>query len=337
VLFKLQLLLSWLVIFVSTLAEMLDETDEPLTSEDSVKQTTFGLSVVLSLVLALDSIVSPKTRWQQLRGTGHALEGIIWLYRTRVGVFEIDVSRRHSVRPELQLQPQVAACRRELLEGGMAQTALLRRYPARVYTHFQYSGRPTVPSSGSNGGAASSGCDDHQSPCPPTKYIELRLNPMLAFYQRRIPKYTRISFQLKLTLVLLGIASSILAHVGLISPVVLITSAAAMLTSWGEFTAATSKSMRYSHAVSRIMDHLDWWSSLSNVEKANKVAITRLVLVGEQIITEERQSWTSSATSDKNAERLGIGDAKEDEPAYEPGSPKSKKVAPAEPTDLGLT
>ena len=54
-----------------------------------ILQVVFGVSIVFTVVMALDALLKSKQRWRQLRGTAHSLESVIWLYRTRVDEFEL--------------------------------------------------------------------------------------------------------------------------------------------------------------------------------------------------------------------------------------------------------
>ena len=77
--------------------------------------------------------------------------------------------------------------------------------------------------------------------------------------------------------------------------VVAVTSGAAALTSWQEYTDVGRKTERYTRAAFELQNLLSWWKSLSEVEKASKSTIAQLIHSAEGIISEERLAWMSTA------------------------------------------
>ena len=74
-----------------------------------------------------------------------------------------------------------------------------------------------------------------------------------------------------------------------------VTSGAAALTSWQEYTDVGRKTERYTRAAIELQNLLSWWKSLSEVEKASKGTISQLIHSAESIISEERLAWMSTA------------------------------------------
>ena len=82
--------------------------------------------------------------------------------------------------------------------------------------------------------------------------------------------------------------------------VVVVAAAAAALTSWTEYSDVARKTERYTRAAYDLQNVHTWWKSLSNVEKASKVAIARLIQDSENVMSEERLAWMSSAEKQGN-------------------------------------
>jgi len=269
----------------------------------------FALSVTMTFIIAFDSILNSHGRWKQLRIGAGALESIIWKYRTRTGAFEIDDEHRgHSgVRlPESILLQAIKQTRTNMLaSANLTSSEFTKRYSAGVYKHFQDRGTPTaargpLPADAEARHTEDIPIDDHQSPTQPTKYIALRIEPAITFYQKRIPQYARRATAMKLIVVLLGIGASALARYEEVFLVILVTSAAAAATSWSEFADTQRKTERYTRSVQGLRDLLDWWRSLNEVEKASKTVISHLVNGTESIINAEQTAWTSTPASDKD-------------------------------------
>ena len=79
---------------------------------------------------------------------------------------------------------------------------------------------------------------------------------------------------------------------------VCVTSAAAMVTSWVEFSDYGKKTERYTRAVVEIRNLKSRWTCTLEAEKAAPTSISCLVQNGESIISDERIGWlaTSNAT-----------------------------------------
>ena len=168
-------------------------------------------------------MLNAKSRWLHLRSSAGALETLIWMYRTRVGPFEIELAGAASTKhqPEASLMRLLNAWRADLLVGAsLATSELKRKHSPTVYRHYQDTGHPEE------------GGDDFQSPVPPPQYIKLRVKPMLEFYQQRIPVYARWGTSIQMLILILGVVSSALAHYKQIPFVIIATSGSVALTSW---------------------------------------------------------------------------------------------------------
>jgi hypothetical protein len=156
-------------------------------------------------------------------------------------------------------------------------------HPASTYKHFQDSGGPA------NGG------DDHHTPVQPHRYIELRIKKNIAFYEARIPKYNWRRGFYKFLVVLLSVGATALARYKMASLVIVVTAASAAITSWVEFTDMANKGKRYSRVITGLENLLDWWNSLTEVQKASRERIGEFITVSEGLINEEQVGWTRMA------------------------------------------
>eukprot|EP00966_Prymnesium_polylepis_P288037 6652821-Prymnesium_polylepis.1 len=129
--------------------------------------------------------------------------------------------------------------------------------------------------------------------------VAMRLRPTMTFYQGRIPVYERHNYLMKMAILLFGVAASILARYEEVSWVAVVTAASSAFTSWAEFSDSMRKTERYNRAVGNLKKLLNWWDSLSEVQKASKSSISNLIRTSESIISEERLAWTSTASQTK--------------------------------------
>merc|ERR1712113_229950 len=165
-LFAVQLLVTWLLVFFSTVQGMEIRGIEMI--EVNMSDVVFMISVVGTLLLALETLLNSKNRWRQLRSSAGALESIIYQYRSRVGYFELDETSTTSQRPEAELRNALNEWREDLIAGAdLALSNLAKEHDASVYRHFQFSGPPKQDE------------DDFHSPMQPHRYIALRIEPSL--------------------------------------------------------------------------------------------------------------------------------------------------------------
>jgi len=147
----------------------------------------------------------------------------------------------------------------------------------------------------------------------PQRYIDTRIVPSIAFYRHRIPLYARRRYALRLVLLSCAMAATLFSRYQYELWVVVVSSGAAAITSWSEYSDTGRKTERYTRAVFALTNLLSWWSSLSDVEKASTSTISHLILKAEGIISEERLAWLSLSTekekeTGKDAIKEGGGD-----------------------------
>jgi hypothetical protein len=178
-----------------------------------------------------------------------------------------------------------------------------------VYKHFQFKSSGDLPEDYK---------DDFHSPTQPSRYIELRIEEKIEFYQSRTPSYAWQRCSFKALLLACTLAATILSRYRMDTWVIATASAATAITSWDEFTDVTRKVERCTQAAYELRNLHSWWKSLSEVEKASKSTITKLIHDAEGIITQERTAWLSTANKSRVEEK------QEGEPLQEPVNGKLK-------------
>lgn len=335
-LFAMQLLMAWSIVLVAALRSQTSSgggavcatnasgiADAAATSTIELAsllgQVLFSLSMAASFLISLDALLNAKTRWRHLRSSAGALETIIWSFRARVGAFELEPHEPNK-RPATVLCAVLNEWRSALIASGdLKESNIARSHGPHVYRHHQFQG------------SLGPGEDDYHSTTQPQRYIDLRIIAALSFYQRRIPRYTRQRQLLQLVVLLCSIAVATLSHLQFDRWVILVTSAASLIVSWTEFADLAHKGERYTLAAQSLKKLLSWWNALSEVEKASKEMITRLIDASESTISDERSAWLSTASDSHRTtatceRQPAEGSAAEREAG---GEGKSAKVHPA--------
>ena len=352
-LFSLQLVLGWAIVFIGTAEK--DFGDRGIADTSNWRHVVFGFTVGATLLISFEALFNAKARWRKLRSSAGSLESILFLYRTRVGQFALDQLNADSGQPEEELCLALKKWRSDLVSGSDLQlSSLKKQHPETIYFHEQTPNarRPGVEKRHSNPttsdqanlsggdsalascgsaiqggkrvsdtsaslgrdvetalprGSASPNQDDIYSPMMPELYIDVRIKEYLLFYQRRIPQYARDRYILKAILVLLTTTAAVASAYGFSVWALVITSAAAAITSWTEFADTGRKVERYTRAVVELENLVSSWKNLTEVEKASPAMIHDVVITGESIISDERVAWVSTAQK-SSTEKGGGGD-----------------------------
>jgi len=69
-----------------------------------------------------------------------------------------------------------------------------------------------------------------------------------------------------------------------------------------EFSDMTSKAKRYSRVINGLKNLLDWWNSLTQVQKASRELIGQLITSSERLISEEQIGWMSVSKKKEDQE-----------------------------------
>lgn len=259
--------------------------------QDTAGAAVFVLSLLSGVLLSAVGFVNPTSRWHQLRMSSCRLTSVIWQYRARVGPFA------ETARNPRSAQQALCAAMHDWGEAVVAGTDLglstmEKVYPERVYKHCQRSGT-LKPASGL--------LDDHHSPVSPNAYLELRLVPARQFYQARIPVCSRWRVILQYLVFFCSAGAAGLAHFKMASYVAVVSSVAAAIVSWVEFSQLGQKVQRYTCAIRSIKDLHRWWVSLGEVEQKNREHVAHLVMKGEAILNAEHQAWSSGPVTGGSA------------------------------------
>lgn len=127
----------------------------------------------------------------------------------------------------------------------------------------------------------------------------------MAFYQKRIPSYSRRRVVFQIFVLGSSIVSTLLAAVGQSRWTSIVAALAASLAAWQEFSSVSKKLGRYSSTSESLGKLLVWWQSLGEVEQNNLKHIEALVNGVETLAANEAASWLATVqTSLKELAKL---------------------------------
>eukprot|EP00929_Paragymnodinium_shiwhaense_P051531 TRINITY_DN25919_c0_g1_i1.p1 TRINITY_DN25919_c0_g1~~TRINITY_DN25919_c0_g1_i1.p1 ORF type:complete len:957 (+),score=178.37 TRINITY_DN25919_c0_g1_i1:103-2973(+) len=296
-----QLACGCIVVFASSQAAAVKPISTTLTGY--YDHAAFAMTLALVALTSVDGYFNAKARWRHLRSAASGMESTIWLYRTRVGIFDVHSDPTKSDKPERRLCRQLNIWTDDLVASAdLDRTAVMKEYSPKVYRHCQYNGDvPKKQVFDLDGSELDFVYDDMYSPVRPGKYIQLRILPMIKFYRERIPWYARQRTACQLLLVALTFCASVLVNYKYMGHAVAVSVLATTVTAWMEFRDVPCKLQRYTKVVKSLTEHLNWWRGLSSAEKASAESITTLVQGAESILEGERAGWFASGARQAGA------------------------------------
>lgn len=259
-----------------------------------------GLSLANTIIAGLMSFMNPAKRWHHLRSSALQLESEIWQFRTRTGKYR---DRRSASARNAEKTFHEALKENEqitLQSGDLRHTKFYSKPKSSWSKHGQfYVGGWCCCRNKLTSIVPADQIDNHHSPLRPEEYLRFRLKPMLDFYMRRLPGYSRSRTSTKLLTIIGSIGSSILAILNLTHYSVLLVVVISSVVAWSEFSGTDKKLERYSTVVSGLGQVDLWWNSLPEVERLATKSIDQLVNVVEGHIRSERQGWRATSQSAK--------------------------------------
>ena len=284
--------------------------------ENVADYTVLGLTVCAGLVSALVTFLDPATKWQQLRAAALLLESEIWKFRSSAGVYFRDMTSTYMESVEETLGNATCTIEDSVMKSAsISETSFFAKFRVsgvprslNIYRHGQYEGagcdgslpRPEVQ-------------DDHYSDLSADDYIALRFEPLVNFYQQRLPRYARCYAVHQALLALAASVLTILVYFGAAQWCSVCAAGVAAVTAWTEFTSIQKKMRRYSETIHSANQVLLWWQSLESMQKAASFPL--LVERCEACFESEHSSWLSSRliTQQGLNKKSGTADSPEDE------------------------
>lgn len=239
-----------------------------VTLEDWLEHAVIIAPIVLAVISAISLKLRAKKKAAVLKLAAERIRSQIYRWRTRTGEYAaVTVSDRAT-----ELDRSVQKIQQEVLASVVAEGALSAK------------GGNVVRKSN----CAVSDVDNGVSTLSPEDYIELRLGPIVADFER---KAKQITFYLALFNVLnyvLGGMGTVLAVFRQTRLYVAVSVAvASSLVTVAEESRFGEKLLVYNRSLTKIRNLLGWWLSLTDIEKSNPQKFAKLVDEVETACMEE--------------------------------------------------
>ena len=229
------------------------------------------LPITISILIAGANRFSAGNKWILLRAGAESLKKEIYRYRTRIDIYSDQQTRQ--ISREMQLHRKEEAINRKLMQTEVNATSLKK-----------YDG-PIPPLYGAADG------DDGLSFLTPDRYVKLRLEDQLKYYQSKTQKIEKQMKQLQWIIYILGGVGTFLVAIGLEIWIAFTTSVVTALTTYMEYRQLETTLMRYNQTAAELTSLRSWWIALTNEEQADPANISQLVDQTETTIHSEHAAW----------------------------------------------
>jgi len=247
-----------------------------------------ALPIVTSVLIAMATSVNAGSKWVLLRSSAETIKRAIFKYRTRPVVYSSQQtpapSKDQQAAVLMEPQQEQATREAELAQTVESISEKLMQTDVNLSALWAYEG-PIPPK------YAGAEDDDGFSFHTPDRYIAVRLDDQLAFFQdRTTTKEKELRKYQVLTLVVGGVGT-FLAAVGLELWVAVTTALAAAFTTFLQYRQTEDTLIQYTQTATNLLNVRGWWTALSAEDQADRNNVDRLVETTERILETEQHGW----------------------------------------------
>jgi hypothetical protein len=277
----------------------------------SLHKVIVAVPIIAAALVAAAARFWPGGRWVMLRGSAEAIKREIYRYRARAGAYSNARSRK--VSREAKLTEAVSSTMGTVMRTDVNRSVL------DAYADDQ--GLPP------KGGAAAG--DDGMSPLSPVRYLELRIDDQIRFYEQRARSRESQARRLRWAMLGLGGLGTFLAAIGLELWIAVTTALAGAFATYLEAMQLENSVMLYNQAATDLAAIKAWWLALPPDEQLRQDTIDRLVTRAERIMQAELTGWVQQMQDAMTQLRLEqqARAAEEEQPTTRPRPSQAGKRA----------
>ena len=268
------------------------------------KDVTLVTTLVLTAVVSIDSLLTPKLMWRQLRLASVELESLIWKYRAGVGSFDpgLDTLRDAEDNFDIAFTKWKENLHNTLnnVGGTMIPQNIKSPSTSALPSFFARGNRNWTSEE-----EADKDCDNHYSYVLSKHYLNWRVQQLLEIYQERLPKRVWSQQKWQLIMIILGIGIAFITETEIdFRPelILILTAITGALSSWSGFVDLQGDAQLYPPAINAIRNKTMEWEKRSKHQQQDLELFEDLVLTIESIATNVVESWSNSL-SERNAQQ----------------------------------
>jgi uncharacterized membrane protein (DUF106 family) len=236
------------------------------------------LPISISILVASSTFFKYGNKWVMLRNAAEEIKSEIYQYRTKVGSYRekknnVD-NQQVPIKSEETLAKQVEIINNQLMSSEVGLASLSK-----------YDGDVPPKMYGASGG------DDGFSVLDPDRYVNIRIEDQINFYQSKTRKFYKNLQILQWLIFIGGGIGTFIAAIGFELWVALTSTIVSVFTIYLQYNQIENTLIKYNQALTQLINIKTWWSILSDAEKNDPVNIDKLVNSTESTLVTEHQTW----------------------------------------------
>lgn len=257
------------------------------------KYLAIGVPVIVSVLMTASNQFKNRRKWILLREGAEAIKQEMFRYRTRIGEY---ADEDKSATPSKETDANAYLARDIVLANKLVAITerLMRTEVNAASLQYEESGPPAD---------ALARSDDGFSFLTPERYLQVRLEDQLSFYQGSTNKLERQRLEFQSLILIVGGAGTLLAALGAELWIALTTATVTALSAWVSNLKLDLTLVKYNQSAGALSNLRLWWNTLPLEDKAKPANKETLVNGTEQILASERLVWVQQmeeATEEDN-------------------------------------
>ena len=292
--------------------------------------------ITLTVLVSAATRFKQGTKWLLLRAGAEAIKREIYRYRVRAMYYAEDLlfylNTPDSPPAAEQSQNKLVALSAEQQLSKRIEEITLRtmRTEVNLSSLKPYDGKEGFPP------YCKKSNDDGYSILTPERYVAVRLENQLEFYQGNAPKLDRKLKRLYWLTFIIGGVSTFLAAIDLQIWIALATGIIGAIGTYLGYRQTENTLTKYNQAATDLSNVKAWWNSLSSEEQARQINIDSLVEHTEQVLQSELDGWIQQMQNALAELRKGQEPSSEKEENKEPnnsGKSRREDQSPPQPEE----
>jgi len=264
-----------------------------------------AIPIIITFLIGILKQFSHGQKWISLRSSAENLKSEIFRYRTKTGIYS-DKDR------ETQMAGKVQELNNHLMQTEVKLSAL-KNYTGSLPPQYSTAGN-----------------DNGFTMLSPERYLNLRLEDQLSYYQRKTAQLDRQLSYLQWGIYGLGGVGTLLAARHFELWIALTTGLVAALTTYLGYQQVEERLQKYNQTSINLTNILNWWNALSASEQVKPENIDQLISDTETALGNEFNEWTKQMQETMMALQEKQAEAEEKaKAAVKASSPKSVVQSPS--------
>ncbi len=226
-----------------------------------------AIPIIITLLVGISNHFSNGQKWIWLRSSAENLKSEIFRYRTKTGGYHNDKAR------ETKIAEKVKELNNHLMQTEVKMSAL-KNYVGNLPPQYSVAEN-----------------DDGFTMLSPERYIKMRLEDQLSYYQNKTSQLERKWSYLQWGIYGLGGVGTLLAARGFELWIALTTGLVAALTTYLGYQQVEERLTKYNQASVNLTNILNWWTALSSSDQMKQNNIDKLIECTETALGSEFNEW----------------------------------------------